>query len=338
MKARNATLSEFETAPNDTRDVPQSVDFSDKSTRSDDMEDSLEEWISELQEATEDARGAEVFRQWLDAQAKLHDYSPRNTALIHMQKPDASMVAGFWTWQNEFDRSVKEGESAIWIWRPNTITAKKCPHCGNAPNYHEDNEDLNCPLAPDAPEQWDSEDPNEWTKGEILTGFSPAPVFDVSQTEGKPLPESPDTDAEAVEAGQGEDVLTALQDAAREIGFPVEVVDVDEWDRDAKAIARTSEDPPEIEIQDRDPAAAAGDLAHEIAHAVLHTGWDNPERPEREIEAEAVAYVVGRYFGLDTSGSKFYLAAWAGNEPEEITERMKTISNTAAKIIEAADD
>lgn len=337
MQARNSTLGEFETAPNqNTRDIPESVDLSDKSSRSDDMADVLTEWIEGLQEATEEAREAEAFRRWLDAQAQFHDYSARNTFLIQMQKPDASKVAGFWTWQNEFDRHVKEGEDAIWIWRPNTFTGKKCPHCGNKPVYHEGNEDLDCPLAPEGPDEWDDEDPEGWAEGEILGGFSPAPVFDISQTEGEPLPESPDTDAEAGAPDQGEQVLSSLQDASRELGVQLSVVDVDEWDRDAKAIARTSQDPPEIEIQDREPAAAAGDLAHELAHAVLHTGWDTPDRSAREIEAEAVAYVVGRYFGLDTSNSKFYLAAWAGDDTEEIAARMKTISSTAETIIEAA--
>lgn len=333
-EARQATLADV--ADNSDQSVPETVEFAEKDTRSDDMSEVLAEWVEELQDATEDARECEKFREWLDSMAQFHDYSHRNTLLIQLQKPDATKVAGFWTWKNEFDRHVKDGEDAIWIWRPNTFTGKKCPHCGNKPVYHEGNEDLDCPLAPEGPDEWDDEDPDEWTEGEILAGFSPAPVFDISQTEGEPLPDAPDYDAQAIEAGQGEQVLSALQSAADELGIPVEVVDPAEWDRDATAVARTSEDPPLLEIQDRQPAAAAGDLAHELAHALLHTGWDNPERDSREIEAEAVAYVVGRFFGLDTDGSKFYLAGWAGEDTEEIGNRLQTISSTAETIIEAA--
>ena len=75
-------------------------------------------------------------------------------------------------------------------------------------------------------------------------------------------------------------------------------------------------------------------LIHEFAHARLHSGVrDEDERGKREVEAEAVAYVVGRYFGLDTSGSAFYLAAWADEDAETLQERLGRISGTAESII-----
>ncbi|WP_394338889.1 hypothetical protein [Halorubrum sp. Atlit-26R] len=65
---------------------------------------------------------------------------------------------------------------------------------------------------------------------------------------------------------------------------------------------------------------------------------DDTERAKREVEAEAVAYVVGRYYGLDTSGSVFYLAAWESDDPEVVRERLGRISNTAEEIIDALED
>ena len=76
-------------------------------------------------------------------------------------------------------------------------------------------------------------------------------------------------------------------------------------------------------------------LVHEYAHALLHfNGDDEPERAKREVEAEAVAYIVGRYFDLDTSGSAFYLAAWQDDDVESIQERLGRISSTAQEIID----
>ena len=77
-------------------------------------------------------------------------------------------------------------------------------------------------------------------------------------------------------------------------------------------------------------------LVHEYAHAVLHSGVDTEqERTKREVEAEAVGYVVGRYFGLDTSGSAFYLAAWQDDDADTLQDRLGRISSTAEAIVEA---
>jgi hypothetical protein len=112
--------------------------------------------------------------EWLEVQSHFHDYSYRNTLLIKQQGPKATKVAGYRTWQEEFDLHVREGESTIWIWAP--IITKQCPECENSPSHHEDS---NC--------DYDETPPEESSEG--LVGFTPAPVFDISQTEGEPLPE-----------------------------------------------------------------------------------------------------------------------------------------------------
>ena len=79
-------------------------------------------------------------------------------------------------------------------------------------------------------------------------------------------------------------------------------------------------------------------LIHEYAHALLHFDVDDEcERSKREVEAEAVAYIVGRYVGLDTSGSAFYLAAWQDDDANVIQDRLGRIRTTAATIIEVID-
>lgn len=312
----------------------QPVAFEDRDNREDDMEAVIDGWMEDLIDAIQDARASEQFHEFLQAVEAFHDYSYRNQMLIKLQKPDATRVAGYNTWQNEFDRHVKEGESAIWIWRPNTITAHKCPHCGNAPSYHEGNDDLECPRADSDPDEWDIDPEEEWDRGEILCGFSPAPVFDISQTEGEPLPEL-DTDAK----GDAGDLLKPTLDAAERFGMDVELVPSSEWDRRAKGYCRTDGDRPEIGVKRRDDAATVGTLIHEIAHGELHRGvtLGRDEREKREVEAEAVAYVVGSHFGIDTR-SEFYLATWTDDEEEILRERLKRINDTAAKVINAIKD
>ena len=181
-----------------------SVSFDEADTRSDEMHSTIETWIDEFVDAIDDAQSSEAFQEWLDVQSRFYDYSYRNTLLIKQQCPEATRVAGYRTWQEEFDRHVKEGESAIWIWAP--IIAKRCPECENSRSYHEDSD---C--------AYDETPPEEWSKG--LVGFKPVPVFDVSQTEGEPLPEL-DTSAE----GDAGDLVSRLTSAAEALGVTVRTV------------------------------------------------------------------------------------------------------------------
>lgn len=290
-------------------------EFGTKDTRKDEMRESTEEFIEDLIAEAKSASESETFKRFLDAQSAFHDYSYRNTLLIQMQCPHATHVAGYRTWQTEFDRHVQEGESAIWIWRP--IITNKCPECGNSPSYHDS---IEC--------EYDETDPEEWSEG--VVAFRTASVFDVSQTEGKPLPELP-SDAE----GDADELLDDMIEAADGLSADVEIVPTDEWDHGtANGVCDTSAR--EIEIKDRENAAVAGSLAHEYAHALLH-GDDDTTEQDRELEAEAVAYVVGRHFGLDMGGSGFYLAAWENDDAEAIRGRLDRINKTAQKIIDAAE-
>ena len=94
-----------------------------------------------------------------------------------------------------------------------------------------------------------------------------------------------------------------------------------------------------VEVRDRENEAdLARTLIHEYAHALLHFDVDDDtERAKREVEAEAVAYVVGRYCGLDTSGSAFYLAAWESDDSEVVRERLGRISRTAEELIDVLE-
>jgi hypothetical protein len=299
--------------------------FDDKETRKDAMAHTIETWCADLTDLVAEARASEQFQEWLEVQSRFHDYSYRNTLLIQSQHPEATKVAGYKTWQTEFDRQVKEDEQAIWIWAP--IIAKQCPECANSPSYHADSA---CAYTETPPE--------EWQRGPVA--FRPVPVFDVSQTQGEALPE---LETDATDSPEGR--FQALRDASEELGVSLEIIPTEAWDHgSADGVCKTdipdSESIP-VALKERDERAAmAGTLIHEYAHALLHSRADEAsiERARRELEAEAVAYVVGRHLGLDMSGSAFYLAAWQGDEPEVVMGRLGRISRTAQTLIKAVGE
>jgi len=293
--------------------------FDDSDTRADEMREQLDAWVEDLADLTDQARASEQFQQWLDVQSKFHDYSARNTLLIKMQCPEATKIAGYQTWKNEFDRYVQEGEEAIWIWAP--IITDKCPECGNSPSYHENTD---C--------EYDETEPEEWSRG--LVGFRPTSVFDISQTEGEPLPKL-ETAAHGDLHGLVEDLLAATDD----LDVDATIVDPSDWEHgDARGVCKRrspSTTNPVVEVVDRaNRADLASTLIHEFAHAVLHFDREEePERASREVEAEAVAYIVSRHFGLDADNAAFYLAAWDGEASETVRDRLDRISRTASNLV-----
>ena len=295
------------------------VAFDDADARADQMHQAIDQWLAELVDAVDEARASAQFQRWLDVQSRFHDYSHRNTLLIALQCPDATKVAGYRTWQREFNRHVKEGESAIWIWAP--LISPQCPACGNSPSYHADSD---C--------EYDETPSEEWDEG--VVGFKPVPVFDVSQTEGKPLP-----DLETAASGPADDLLPAVIEAASPLDVTVEIVGPEAWPHgDADGVCRHVDGTPHVQVRDDDPAAVAGTLVHEYAHALLHEVDDTTDREARELEAEAVAYVVGRHFGLEMDGSARYLAAWSDDDADRLLDRCDRIRETSQTVIDAIAD
>lgn len=317
------------------------ISFDNADDRTGAMFDEIENLVERLAAATEEAAHSEEFETWLDSMSQFHDYSWRNRLLIKMQLPQATKVAGFWAWKNEFNRSVKKGESGAKILVP-AFTGKMCADCGCTPEYD-----------PEAGEKRDDREPSEnhadctyslppeeWQEG--VVSWKVGTVFDVSQTEGEPLPEL-DTDA----AGEASGLFDAVKRAAENDGYPVEQVAPDEWAEGSAngvcKISRTEDDAvPEIKIQDREPVAAkTSTLIHEYAHAAAHLDRgadDDSDKVAREVEAEAVAYVIGERYGLDMSGSAFYLASWAGDDTATIHSRLRRIASISTELINRIDD
>jgi len=258
--------------------------------------------IEQLANETDAARQSELFRNYLRTSAAFWDYSWHNQMLIWRQKPDASYVGGFNTWL-KCGRYVRKGEKGIAIL---------------APMFFKDKRQM-----PDGSEE---ETKRIW--------FKVVYVFDISQTEGTPLPELP---TESV-GERGEDMLARLLRFAESRGITVRFVEKCKLNG-AAGTSRGNEI--EIRTSDTDTTTQAATLAHEIAHSVLHwtadgkkiTSRDGKEidKQQRELEAEATAYAVSAYFGIQ-SPSDSYLATY-NVTPAMLLEAVETIAGTVKTIL-----
>lgn len=280
--------------------------------------DRLEQGITELFDS-------ERYKEYLKVMSKFHNYSFRNTVLIAMQKPDASLLAGFSAWKNNFERNVMRGQKGIKIIAPSPYKIKQemqkiDPHT-QKPIIGKDGK------------------PVTEEKEITIPAYKVVSIFDVSQTEGKELPDI------AV------DELTG---------------DVDRYKDFFAALEKTSPVPIAFEnieggshgyyhLEDKRIAINEGmselqtlkTAIHEIAHAKLHDIDLNAPKDEqprvdrrtREVEAESVAYTVCQHYGLDTSDYSFgYVAGWSsGRELSELKSSLETIRSAAAEIINSID-
>lgn len=252
-------------------------------------------------------RNSEDYKRWLNFYDGFHQYSFRNTMLIYMQNPSASLCAGFNTWKNK-KRYVKAGEKGLKILAPITETVLR-----EVPVLDDDGKPI---LDENGKEQ------TKKVKEKVFTNkFYVTSTFDISQTVGEPIPElSYSGTSEKVEN------YGALKKVLEEIApFPVEYTDELQEGCDGRC-SYTAE---QIYIRnDMEEAKTVEVLIHEIGHAYMHdkTRFEEAkehlkvisDRDSREIQAESLSYIVTHKLGLDTSGFSFpYIAAWSSNHTEQ---------------------
>ena len=282
--------------------------------------DRLEQGITELFES-------ERYKEYLRVMSKFHNYSFNNTLLIAMQKPDASLVAGFSAWKNNFGRNVMKGQKGIKIIAPSPYKVKQemkkiDPHTGK-PVIGKDGK------------------PVTEEKEITIPAYKVVSVFDVSQTEGKELPDLAVNELTG-DVEHYKDFFAALEKTSPvPIGFEkIEGGAHGYYHLEDKRIAI---DEGMSELQTLKTAI------HEIAHAKLHdidlNAPENEQQPRvdrrtREVEAESVAYTVCQHYGLDTSDYSFgYVAGWSsGHELSELKSSLETIRSAAAEIINSIDE
>lgn len=288
----------------------------------------LKEITDSIEQGIKDLFESEKYRQYLRTMSRFHRYSVNNTLLIAMQRPDATRVAGFSKWRDQFGRHVRKGEKGIQIIAPTPYKKKidavkldpdtKAPVLDQNGNAIMEEIEIKIPM------------------------FRVVSVFDVSQTEGRPLPE----------------IVSDLTG------------NVQQYDTFMEALHRASPVPVSIE-----PIAPATDgyfslmeqaitiragmsevqtvcaTVHEIAHAKLHNyGIANAEAEQpqeapkkdqriKEVEAESIAYAVCQYYGIETAENSFgYIAGWSkGKELSELRASLETINQTASELIDDID-
>ena len=249
---------------------------------------------------------SDKYKECLRYMSKFTNYSAGNCILIMLQKPDASLVAAFGKWK-QLGRTVNKGEKGIAILAPMVFKNKK------------------------------QNDENDEEQEKTTIGFKKVYVFDVSQTDGEPVPEYVHDLDEDIESEHVEAVINAVLSVT---GLSVDVKDIAGG---AKGYYSHSEQ--RIVIKSGLSGAQAIKTAiHECAHALLHDPdknmtTANTTRNDKEVQAESVAYIVASRYGLDTSEYSFpYIASWSqGKQLEQLNRFLNEIQETARVICNAID-
>ena len=283
-----------------------------------DITDSIEKGIKEL-------FASDKYRQYLQTMSRFHRYSVNNQMLIFMQKPDASLVAGFNKWKDSFGRNVKRGEKGIKIIAPapfkKKIEKEKLDPDTKLPMLDENGQPIK-------------------EVAEVSTStFKVVSVFDVSQTEGKPLPEL-STDL----TGSVEHYDAFMEAIKRSSPVPIDFKPIENG-----ADGFFSYDNQSITLREgMSETQTVCAAIHEMAHATLHnysrrnkdeTDVERKDRHTEEVEAESIAYAVCAYYGIETGENSFgYLASWSSDkELKELKASLETINKTSSELITSID-
>lgn len=286
----------------------------------------MKEITDRLEQGIQDLFESDRFKEYLQVMSKFHNYSFNNTLLIAMQKPDATLIAGYNSWKNLFGRQVTRGAKGIKVIAPSPYKVKKEVDKID-PKTQKPVTDKNGKTVKEETEI-------------TVPAFKVVSVFDVSQTEGKELP-SIGVDELTGDVAQYADFFKATEQASpAPVGFEkIESGAKGYYSQTEKRIA-INEGMSELQNLKT--------LIHEIAHAKLHDidlnapakeQADRPDRRTREVQAESIAYAVCQHYGLDTSDYSFsYVATWSsGRELSELKASLETIRSTASELIKDID-
>ena len=293
--------------------------------------DRLKEITDSIEKGIQELFQSEKYRQYLRTMSRFHKYSVNNTMLIYMQKPDATVVAGFNKWRDQFGRNVLKGEKGIKIIAP-TPYKKKIEEAKLDP-------DTKLPML-------DADGKAIMEEKEIkIPMYKPVTVFDVSQTEGKPLPQ-----LAADLTGSVQNYEVFMEALRRASPVPMEIKPVVR-DTDGFFSAKAQSITIRAGMSEVQTVCAA---VHEIAHAKLHDYEHMTEladdgetilvpgeksRNTEEVEAESISYAVCQYYGIETGENSFgYIATWSqGKELKELRASLETINKTASELITDID-
>ena len=303
-------------APAQPQVIPIILNSKNSADRMKEITDKLETGIMDLFES-------DRFQAYLDTMARFHNYSFNNTILIAMQ--GGQLVAGYNKWRDEFHRNVKKGEKGIKIFAPAPYKVKK-----EVPKLDEQGQPVKDKDGNTVTEQKEIQVP----------AFKIVSVFDVSQTEGEPLP-SLGVEELTGDVERYQDFFKALEQTSP---VPMAFEDIPGGSHGYYHLTEKR-----IAIQENMSELQTLKTAiHEIAHAKLHAidpeapaaeQQNRPDSRTREVQAESVAYTVCQHYGLDTSDYSFgYVAGWSsGKDLKELRASLETIRATAHELITTID-
>ena len=314
--------------------MPEKPDEAMKETASETPFQSTKEKLKEITDGIEkgikELFASDQYADYLKTMSHFHNYSLNNIMLIYMQKPDATMVAGFGKWKDQFGRHVNKGEKAIKIIAP-VLYNKKVEREKRDPKTQM--------LVVD--------DEGNPVMEEItirVPRFKVTPVFDLSQTDGKPLP----TLVHDL-YGNVDNYEVFMEAIRRSSPVPVDIVPLNQNDHGDGYYSLS-----EKHIYLRSGMSQVQTISaaiHEVAHAMLHSKemleaekQRNPEakpksKAQKEIEAESVSYAVCQYYGIETKENSFgYIVNWSKDQGlPELKASLETINKTASAIITNID-
>ena len=284
----------------------------------------VQELTDKLEQGLQDLFNSNSYCNYLRTMSKFHNYSFNNTLLIAMQKPDATLVAGYKAWQKNFERHVNKGEKAIRILAP-------------APYKIKEERDKIDPVTQELLLDKDG-NPQKEEVEITIPAFRAVSVFDVAQTDGKPIPELAAKELLSDVEGY-QDMIRAVE-AISPVPIELEEIAGDSkgyYDREAKRIA----------VQENmSESQTLKTMIHEVVHSKLHSKeveqdeQMKKDRNTKEVEAESIAYTVCQHFGVDTSDYSFgYIAGWSsGRDTKELRASMDTIRRTASELITGIEE
>lgn len=282
----------------------------------------IEATIKRIDEGVKAVFQSDKYKEYLKFASKFTDYSARNTLLINLQRPDATLVAAYGKWK-QLGRQVERGQTGIEILAPVAYKTNQVLET-ERPAVDEFGNQL---YNPDGTEKME-------TVEKPMTGlaFKKVYVFDVSQTSGKELPDPVTELTGDIDSARKEAVFAALK----------KVTGIDIEFKDIKGGAKGYYSATNNEIVIKSGMSDAQTLKtafHEAAHNLLHDPakdivTNKSPRNEKEVQAESVAFMVAERFGIDTSEYSFpYIASWSdGKQLEQLKSALQEIQEAAKKI------
>ncbi|MPZ70438.1 MAG: hypothetical protein GEU71_13055 [Actinobacteria bacterium] len=288
--------------------------------------DRLKQAHDKLQAAVESIVTGEDWKRMLKAASKFHRYSLNNQLMVFIQRPDATIVAGFRKWQ-EMNRSVRKGEKGIAIFAPckYRVPPENGPSAASpgGEDKIESNSDLAVKVA--------ASEGRPTADGFSIRGFRVVHVFDISQTEGEPIEGLDAVRPKLLDGDAPDGIWDALVAQANEAGFEV----IRERKRTENGYCDFLNK--KIAVRpDVAPAQAVKTLVHELAHALLHNDDVIRSREVAEVEVESVAFIVCDALGLNTSDYSFaYVARWSSGAAELVKDTAERVIGCAKQILTA---